>query len=342
MPKKLTQEELAKRKEARALYLQTQGGSFASYFGMIGDTFSKRVNQLAQLIQHDPSLGTYKERLLLRTVSDFLPKRYAAGTGFVVFPKKRAFGAQVELHTDLYNNIAHDASSQLDIVVYDQAEYPPLFIDGDFVVLRPESVRAVIEMKGSLKKQEMDSAIDLFADYAAKWQATKSFYEELGVARLIKPVFLFMAWGYYIFPNGLPDCTPGDLRVQIVEKYKAHGAVEDIASGPILNAACVHNDCIVSSTLYSGEDTSFGYTTRRGWFVLYDDAGQASQGGDATVSHLLAAVHSSLETPFNQYFEYVDQAVVEETMPHPQAGYEPWVKGDDVSLFLEPNEENDE
>ena len=50
-------------------------------------------------------------------------------------------------------------SSQLDIIVYDDTDYAPIFREKDVVVVRPESVRAVIEVKGFLKSDDVSAIV---------------------------------------------------------------------------------------------------------------------------------------------------------------------------------------
>ena len=71
--------------------------------------------------------GRYKEIILLNYLRKILPNSVAVGTGFV-------------------RNKNQELTSQIDIIVYKDDE-PKLFSEGDFVILMPESVLGIIEVK---------------------------------------------------------------------------------------------------------------------------------------------------------------------------------------------------
>lgn len=71
-------------------------------------------------------VGTYKEAILRKTISQFLPFNLKIGTGFIIGDGQ--------------------ISTQLDIIVYEDKS-PVIFREGDFVILTESSVRAVIEVK---------------------------------------------------------------------------------------------------------------------------------------------------------------------------------------------------
>lgn len=73
--------------------------------------------------------GRYKEILLSDFLKTIVPHNVAVGTGFV----KNAVG---------------QLTSQIDILVYN-TNYPTLFKKGDFVVLMPDSVLGIIEVKST-------------------------------------------------------------------------------------------------------------------------------------------------------------------------------------------------
>jgi hypothetical protein len=86
--------------------------------------------------------GRYKEAILRNIIKRFLPKNFSIGTGFV---------------------LAHDwteshITSQIDIIVYDNT-YPLLFQEGDFVIVTPQSVRAIIEVKTRVRLTNFESII---------------------------------------------------------------------------------------------------------------------------------------------------------------------------------------
>lgn len=67
-----------------------------------------------------------------------MPEKYSIGTGFVI--------KQTNTRGE------HLSSRQIDLIVYDDAS-PVLFKEGDFVILTPDAVRGIIEVKANLQNQ---------------------------------------------------------------------------------------------------------------------------------------------------------------------------------------------
>lgn len=77
--------------------------------------------------------GRYKEIILMNYLRRVLPDNVAVGTGFV-------------------KNQLNQLTDQIDIIVYKKND-PKLFSEGDFVILMPESVLGIIEVKSKLTSQ---------------------------------------------------------------------------------------------------------------------------------------------------------------------------------------------
>jgi len=90
--------------------------------------------------------GRYKESILINTLRRFIPKTFAVGTGFVIKKTER--------------NILHDSSSQIDLIIYDTA-FPLLFSEGDFVILTPEAVRGIIEVKTNIENLSKKKLLEM-------------------------------------------------------------------------------------------------------------------------------------------------------------------------------------
>lgn len=150
------------------------------YAALFGESLTSKVDLLGRLIggSHYPSLGQYKERLLADAIRDFLPRTVEVGTGFVMFPHADMNPPAGGQFYDPLNHSAFSMSRQCDILVYDIAKYPAIFRDRDFVVIRPEAVRAAIEVKGSLNRREVLSALTSCHDFANKWRITQLFYRD--------------------------------------------------------------------------------------------------------------------------------------------------------------------
>ena len=102
---------------------------------------NKRVRDL---VTHWGEEGKYKEVVFKNILKRFLPNNLEIGTGFIIKPLGR--GEHVE-------------SKQLDIIIYENS-YPILFREADFVIMTPEGVRGIIEIKANLLNQNIEEIID--------------------------------------------------------------------------------------------------------------------------------------------------------------------------------------
>lgn len=95
-------------------------------------------NRVRNLIgdKHWGEDGRYKEDVLRNMIKKFLPSKYTVGTGFIV----SSYNDQI------------DCSTQIDILIFD-SDYPVLFSEGDFYIVTPNSVKAVIEVKTDVSHQ---------------------------------------------------------------------------------------------------------------------------------------------------------------------------------------------
>lgn len=307
--------------DRRLTYLASKRGDLTAYASMIGTEFASRVDRLAQIIgtSHEHSVGSYKESLLRKLIAEFIPKRYSVGTGFVVFTRESELNDKNSDNIDLWNLKEHRVSKQLDIVVFDDYNFPPILRDGDFVVLRPEAVRVVIEVKGYLSKEGVNDAITGFIDFGRKWSEYKQYRKSWGSEPLHTPSLQLMAWSVYVPPSGESDCNGQTIRQSVVSCYRKALQPTELSSRsiPLLNAAYLYNDCIVSRCNYIVEGkVRDGYLTARGKFVRYGLDKRPFLAGDSTVASLLAAIHVSLETPFNSDFSYFDQSMSSNVFPH--------------------------
>lgn len=87
--------------------------------------------------------GRYKEAILRKTISQFLPSNLNIGTGFIIGNEDHLNGQEGKI------------SSQLDLIIYED-KTPLIFRDGDFIILTEKSVRAVIEVKTKITNYSAD------------------------------------------------------------------------------------------------------------------------------------------------------------------------------------------
>ncbi|MHA1169484.1 MAG: DUF6602 domain-containing protein [Candidatus Hodarchaeales archaeon] len=110
------------------------------YEDIAKDLFSK-LNKLTAFTKHSPSIGSFHEHLVREAIKPFLPARFSIKTGFIFAPP-------------------NNTSYQCDLLIIDNQESPPpLFQDGDLVVVLPLSVVCVIEVKTRLTKKTFYDAI---------------------------------------------------------------------------------------------------------------------------------------------------------------------------------------
>ena len=107
----------------------TDLADFSAYHKSLQAELTAIKDRVRNLIQHWPTDGAFKESALRSVLRRHLPESLFIGTGFIVTEK--------------------DCSQQIDILIVDK-ECPCLFWDGDLVIVTPEAVRAVIEVKTGL------------------------------------------------------------------------------------------------------------------------------------------------------------------------------------------------
>lgn len=95
-------------------------------------------DRVRNLINHWGEDGRYKEAVIKTIIQRFLPEKFKIGTGFVV-----------RQTADRGN---HQSSNQIDLIIYDTA-YPILFKETDFVILTPDSVVGIMEVKANATNQ---------------------------------------------------------------------------------------------------------------------------------------------------------------------------------------------
>lgn len=286
---------------------------FTGYAALIGESFQSRVDLLGRLLQtrHYPSLGTYKERLLADTIRKFLPQTVAVGTGFVLFPCEDNDPPADGRYFDKLNQSAFDVSRQCDILVYDALNYSPVFQDADFVVLRPESVKAVIEVKSKATKTEVESALNSFLDFGRKWQCTQRFYRDHHQLRSPDPQLHCFCWSSG--RSSRSKDTGRSLRELVGSFYGEHVTLAEFGALPLLYSLSVYNEWEISEVQGLGGDekhrtNQVGWYSRRGRFVRVDDRGELYLDRDRTVASLLAHLQwVTAQDRFNRFFAYPDE-----------------------------------
>ncbi|WP_214777996.1 DUF6602 domain-containing protein [Exiguobacterium sp. s22] len=111
--------------------------SSLNYQETISQEFKAYQNKVRNLIgkKHYGADGNYKEIILINFLKKIVPLNLSVGTGFV--------------KSSTIDNLNNNAiSTQIDVIIYNNS-YPVYFKEGDFVIVPPESVKGVIEVKTS-------------------------------------------------------------------------------------------------------------------------------------------------------------------------------------------------
>jgi len=107
------------------------------FLSSIIDELSSKSERVGLIIKHHQTTGNYREQLLISVLKKYVPKKYHVATGFI-----------------------DGRTKQIDIIIYDQQNYIPLFRENDLVVVKPDSVRAVIEVKTTLNSDSLWEALE--------------------------------------------------------------------------------------------------------------------------------------------------------------------------------------
>lgn len=94
---------------------------------------------------HNPEDGRFVEALLRDSLRKFLPKSLEVLTGFIVRP-----AVKIGKNNCTRKGMEDEHSKQIDIIVYDSANYPLYYQSGDTAIVPPEGVIAIISVKKTL------------------------------------------------------------------------------------------------------------------------------------------------------------------------------------------------
>jgi len=294
------------------------------YAALFGESLTAKVDLLGRLLgdSHYPSLGQYKERLLADAIRDFLPRTVEVGTGFVMFPHADTDPPGGGESHDPLNQSAFSMSPQCDILIYDVAKHPAIFRDRDFVIIRPEAVRAVIEVKGSLSRREVSSALISFHDFAVKWRTTQLFYREMYVPLTPKPPLIVMAWSISTDAAGRPRITPAAVCRMIARFYADNVSLDEIDGYPLLQQFLIHNEAQIIGSVQvdqaaQGFVDHYGWSAWDGCFIRASRDGGLIRDKDRTIAQLLALLHIVIaEEDFNRFFSYQDEVRNQTAIPY--------------------------
>lgn len=320
---------------------QPYRSDLAGFAALLGESFRSRIDLLERVIEraHYPSLGRYKERLLAQLIRDYIPTRYEVGTGFVLFPHEDFSPPGGLENHDPLNKSAFTVSRQCDILVVDSSTVPPVFRDGDFLVVRPEAVIAVVEVKGSLTGRGTSSILKSFSDFGQKWRNTQLFYKDHNQPLTPVPGLFAMAWSIKKC-KGKPETNPTKERERIAEYYRKTLDITKLNGLPLLDKLYIYNECEIGRSGWvedwDAEELRVwdGWASSDGRFIRF--ANQTPfRDSDRTIASLLAAIHWHVNSgeSFNRFFSYMEETRDPNLVPYDHTGFSVWHKpvGDETS-----------
>lgn len=292
----------------------------------LSESFHSKIYLLEKIIgdKHWLTSGTFKETVLISFLNQNLPKRYKAKSGFVIFPKQRIFIVKTPEDYDSMNRSSYIISKQIDILIYDNIESCPVFEDENIVLLAPEAVKGIIEVKGTLNSKHLEVAINLLIDYKNKWIEYKSFSEEHHIVEpLTVPTMYIYSWEFKKNKKGQRELTGKYIRNRLAKLLKENATSSNYKESPFINSVFVYNECEVSHTLSAEEvqKPSIGYMTTRGQSTVFTDDGKLIQEGDKTLFSLLRDILVSNNFLKNSFLLDTDDSNKYDLFPHRDIGY---------------------
>jgi hypothetical protein len=118
--------------------------SMEQYYRKVQEKIMVQRDVINALLKDPRIIGDYYEAIVRDAVREAVSHSFAVGRGVVL----AADGS---------------ASKECDIIVYNTVEYGPLFVSGDIAVVSPESVRCVIQVKGTVTLDNLGDAIQSLA-----------------------------------------------------------------------------------------------------------------------------------------------------------------------------------
>jgi hypothetical protein len=292
----------------------------------LAESFHSKINLLEKIIgdKHWLTTGGFKEKVLISFLNDNLPKKLKAKSGFVVFPTKRRFNTEMPPEDyDSLNRSSYIMSKQIDILVYDVFESSPVFEDDNIVLLSPESVKAVIEVKGTLNGKHLTDSIGLLMDYRNKWIEYKAFSKEHHIAVELKvPALLVYAWEFKRSTNGSRQLTGVTIRKKLSNILKENSTFENYRDTPFISSVFIYKECETTLTVGGDlEELRVGYFTTRGRSTKFLSDGTLQEGGDKTLFGLLRTILAMSDCLNNRFLTDTDDTSRYDLYPHQDTGF---------------------
>jgi len=111
-----------------------------AYYRKVQEKVLVQRDIICSLLKDPRIIGDYYEAIVRDWAREMVSGAFAVGRGVVLATDGRA-------------------SRECDIIIYSAVEYGPLFVSDDIVVVSPEAVRAVIQVKGTVSLDNLGEAI---------------------------------------------------------------------------------------------------------------------------------------------------------------------------------------
>ena len=111
-----------------------------SYYKNVQQKVLVQRDIIRSLLKDPQIIGDYYEAIIRDAIKESISASFAIRRGVIL-------------------SETGETSRECDIIIYNAAEYGPLFLSGDIVVLKPEAVRVVIQVKGTLNLENFKDAI---------------------------------------------------------------------------------------------------------------------------------------------------------------------------------------
>lgn len=112
------------------------------YFESFADEITSKFRRLSNLVKHNTTSGDYHEEILRTVLRNFLSKRFSVKKGFIYSGHEKV-------------------TRQIDLMVIDEnSPMAYIFQEGDFAIVVPEAVVAVMEIKTVIQKDDFVEALE--------------------------------------------------------------------------------------------------------------------------------------------------------------------------------------
>jgi hypothetical protein len=111
------------------------------YYKTVQEKVLVQRDIIRSLLKDPQIIGDYYEAIIRDAIRESISESFAVRRGVIL-------------------SDTGETSRECDIIVYSAAEYGPLFLSENIVVVNPEAVRIVIQVKGTLNVENLKDAID--------------------------------------------------------------------------------------------------------------------------------------------------------------------------------------